>query len=98
MTQTVDFLVEIGTEELPPKALKKLSQAFGAGIEAGLAEAELSFGEVRYASPRRLAVRIQELQARQADKTVEKKAAKKPRLMPTVTQQSVARFCARLRS
>ena len=31
---TRDFLVEIGTEELPPKALKKLSQAFGAGIES----------------------------------------------------------------
>ena len=44
--QTEDFLVEIGTEELPPKALKKLSQAFADGIQAGLVEAELSMGDV----------------------------------------------------
>ncbi|MBO1927081.1 glycine--tRNA ligase subunit beta [Thiomicrorhabdus sp. 6S2-11] len=99
MTQTVDFLVEIGTEELPPKALKKLSQAFGAGIEAGLAEAELSFGEVSlYASPRRLAVRIQELQARQADKTVEKKGPAKKAAFdadgnPSKALQGFARGC-----
>ncbi len=37
-----DLLVEIGTEELPPKALKKLSDAFTAGIVAGLADAGLA--------------------------------------------------------
>ncbi|BBP44235.1 glycine--tRNA ligase subunit beta [Thiosulfativibrio zosterae] len=78
MSQVHDFLVEIGTEELPPKALKKLSEAFGAGIEAGLKAAELNYGEVSlFASPRRLAVRIQELQAQQADKTIEKKGPAK---------------------
>lgn len=99
MTQTVDFLVEIGTEELPPKALKKLSQAFGAGIEAGLTDAELSFGALSlYASPRRLAVRIQELQAKQDDKTVEKKGPAKKAAFdadgnPTKALQGFARGC-----
>lgn len=75
---TADFLVEIGTEELPPKALKKLSEAFASGIQAGLDEAELSYGAVSiYASPRRLAVRVEQLQRVQADKTVEKKGPAK---------------------
>ena len=39
---TADFLVEIGTEELPPKALNTLANAFADGIKDGLAEAELS--------------------------------------------------------
>lgn len=76
--QTLDFLVEIGTEELPPKALKKLSQAFADGIQSGLTAAELQFGLVTIlATPRRLAVRIEDLQAQQADKTVEKKGPAK---------------------
>lgn len=75
---TADFLVEIGTEELPPKALKKLSEAFASGIQAGLDEVELSYGAVSiYASPRRLAVRVEQLQRVQADKTVEKKGPAK---------------------
>lgn len=77
-SQTLDFLVEIGTEELPPKALKKLSQAFADGIQSGLTAAELQFGLVTIlATPRRLAVRIEALQAQQADKTVEKKGPAK---------------------
>ncbi|MEE8379863.1 MAG: glycine--tRNA ligase subunit beta, partial [Gammaproteobacteria bacterium] len=68
------LLVEIGTEELPPKALKKLSEAFAAGITDGLKNADLPFGEVTiYASPRRLAVLIKDLTEAQADKTVERK-------------------------
>ncbi len=99
MSETFDFLVEIGTEELPPKALKKLSEAFGAGIEAGLADAELSYGEVSlYASPRRLAVRIQQLQAKQADKTVERKGPAKKAAFdadgnPTKAVEGFARGC-----
>src|SRR5690606_11130597 len=66
--QTQDFLVELGTEELPPKALKTLSDAFTAGIEQGLQDAGLNFGAVvSFAAPRRLAVRIEALEARQAD-------------------------------
>lgn len=57
-----DFLVELGTEELPPKALAKLSKAFTGGIVSGLKSHDLSFGEVQaFASPRRLAVLISEL-------------------------------------
>ncbi|WP_130538098.1 glycine--tRNA ligase subunit beta [Thiomicrorhabdus indica] len=99
MSATFDFLVEIGTEELPPKALKKLSEAFGSGIEAGLADAELSYGEVSlYASPRRLAVRVQELQAKQADKTVERKGPAKKAAFdadgnPTKAVEGFARGC-----
>src|SRR5215472_13861636 len=61
-----DFLVEIGTEELPPRALATLSEAFVAGLTAGLARAGLEHGEVAgFATPRRLAVRVERLAARQ---------------------------------
>jgi glycyl-tRNA synthetase beta chain len=73
-----DFLVEIGTEELPPKALKTLSMAFTQGIEDGLKSASLNHGEVKaFASPRRLSVRISALDAQQADKEVEKRGPSK---------------------
>uniref|UniRef100_Q31IS2 Glycine--tRNA ligase beta subunit n=1 Tax=Hydrogenovibrio crunogenus (strain DSM 25203 / XCL-2) TaxID=317025 RepID=Q31IS2_HYDCU len=96
---TAEFLVEIGTEELPPKALKKLSNAFMDGIKAGLDDAELNYGETAvYASPRRLAVRIDALQTKQADKTVErkgpaKKAAFDAEGQPTKALQGFARGC-----
>lgn len=96
---TADFLVEIGTEELPPKALKALSEAFAKVITSGLEEAELSFGEINvYASPRRLAVRVQALQTVQADKTVErkgpaKKAAFDDKGEPTKALLGFARGC-----
>ncbi len=77
-TNTETFLVEIGTEELPPKALKKLAGAFAEGIENGLSEAELAYGDVTiYAAPRRLAVMIAETQTQQADKTVERRGPAK---------------------
>jgi len=76
--KTADFLVEIGTEELPPKALKSLSDAFMKGVKQGLEEAALSFDEVMaYASPRRLAVMVKALQTKQADKMVERKGPAK---------------------
>jgi len=57
-----DFLVEIGTEELPPLALPELERAFAQGIRAGLTEANLPFGELRsFATPRRLAVLVRDL-------------------------------------
>jgi glycyl-tRNA synthetase beta chain len=66
-----DFLVELGTEELPPKALKSLGEAFLAGIEKGLKSAGLSYSAARYyAAPRRLAVQIDGLAAQQPDRTV----------------------------
>lgn len=67
---SADFLVELGTEELPPKALLALSKAFTAGIVDGFKAANLGFGDVvAYAAPRRLAVVIKNLdtQAPSAD-------------------------------
>jgi glycyl-tRNA synthetase beta chain len=65
------FLVEIGTEELPPKALRALSEAFTTGIKRGLDDASLDHGEVfSYATPRRLAVKILALQPRQQDQQI----------------------------
>ena len=60
---TQDFLVEIGTEELPPKALPKLIKALKNSLIQALRELQLDFGTVEeYASPRRLAVQIAELE------------------------------------
>jgi len=67
------FLVEIGTEELPPKALKSLYQSFQQGIVDGLRAANLEAGASRaFGAPRRLAVLVENLAARQPDQTVEK--------------------------
>jgi len=74
MADSRDLLVEIGTEELPPTALDRLSLAFMQGIESGLNAAELDFTEIkRFASPRRLAVQITNLTAAQEDRMVERK-------------------------
>jgi len=57
-----DFLVELGTEELPPKALSTLLRAFRNGVQSGLEKEGLSFGAIEeYASPRRLAVLVKQL-------------------------------------
>ncbi|OLU35135.1 glycine--tRNA ligase subunit beta [Pseudomonas sp. PA15(2017)] len=67
----LDFLVELGTEELPPKALKTLGESFLAGIEKGLKAAGLSYRSARYyAAPRRLAVLVEQLATEQPDRTV----------------------------
>ena len=69
-----DFLVELGTEELPPKALKTLSEAFLNGITSGLEAAGISFtAATPFASPRRLAVLIDDIQLQQPDRTIEKR-------------------------
>ncbi|MFJ3486654.1 glycine--tRNA ligase subunit beta [Pseudomonas sp. NPDC090202] len=66
-----DFLVELGTEELPPKALNTLAEAFLAGIEKGLQAAGLTYSAKQvYAAPRRLAVLISELATQQPDRSV----------------------------
>lgn len=75
---TKDFLVELGTEELPPKALKKLSNAFTQGILDGLNEAGITYGETKsFAAPRRLALKISNLALQQADKEIEKRGPSK---------------------
>jgi len=72
--KTRDFLVEIGTEELPPKSLAELSRAFTDGIVAGLDAAGLKHGKVTpFATPRRLALRIARLAERQPDQRVKRK-------------------------
>ncbi len=72
--RTETLLVEIGTEELPPKALKSLAEAFASGFKGALESAELSFAEVSYfAAPRRLAIQVTELSNQQQDKTIEKR-------------------------
>ena len=66
-----DFLVELGTEELPPKALKSLGEAFLAGVEKGMAAAGLEYTAARYyAAPRRLAVFVEALATQQPDRTL----------------------------
>lgn len=74
MTQvkTADFLVELGTEELPPRALLTLRDAFRDGIVAGLGAARLEHGEVlAYATPRRLAVLVADLLLEQPVQEIE---------------------------
>jgi glycyl-tRNA synthetase beta chain len=74
MSAAKDFLVEIGTEELPPKALRSLMTAFGQALEAGIDEARLEHGAVRaYASPRRLAVLVEALGEGQESRTTSQK-------------------------
>jgi glycyl-tRNA synthetase beta chain len=74
MSDARDFLIEIGTEELPPKALSTLSEAFVAGIAAGLEKARLAHGQVAgFATPRRLAVRVLRLAAQQPEQHVRRR-------------------------
>ncbi|HEY5102884.1 MAG TPA: glycine--tRNA ligase subunit beta [Steroidobacteraceae bacterium] len=69
-----DFLVELGTEELPPKALLDLSQAFATGVTAGLLQAGLPHGPVQsFATPRRLAVWVKRLAARQGEQNLKRR-------------------------
>jgi glycyl-tRNA synthetase beta chain len=69
-----DFLVEIGTEELPPKALRGLEQAFTSGLRSGLDKAALGHGDlVSFATPRRLAVLVKRLAARQPDQDIKRR-------------------------
>jgi glycyl-tRNA synthetase beta chain len=69
-----DFLVELGTEELPPKALRGLGEAFASGVRAGLDKAGLEHGDVvSYATPRRLTVWVKRLAARQPDQDLKRR-------------------------
>ena len=69
-----DFLVELGTEELPPKALKTRSDAFLNGITSGLDAAGIAYTTATpFASPRRLAVLISNIQPQQPDRSIEKR-------------------------
>jgi glycyl-tRNA synthetase beta chain len=65
---SADFLIELGTEELPPKALLSLSEAFTSGVVTGLRDRGLNFGAVRsFAAPRRLAITVADLDRKTPD-------------------------------
>ncbi|RMF20033.1 MAG: glycine--tRNA ligase subunit beta, partial [Gammaproteobacteria bacterium] len=99
MMQVADLLFELGTEELPPKALLSLSQALGEGIRAGLDNARLAYGSVHvYAAPRRLAVKVEKLSTQQPDQTLERRgpawaAAFNEDGTPTKACEGFARSC-----
>lgn len=74
MAKSADFLVEIGTEELPPKALRGLMDAFAAELGKAFNDVQIEHGDISaYASPRRLAVFISDLALKQSDDNVEMK-------------------------
>ena len=99
MTDSRDLLIEIGTEELPPKALRKLSEAFQQGILDGLQKAELAYMDCRlFATPRRIALVISLLAGKQADKTIQRRgpaltAAFGDDGVPTRAAEGFARSC-----
>lgn len=88
MTQQT-FLVEIGTEELPPKALRSLAESFAANFTAELDSADITHGAVNwFAAPRRLALKVESLAAAQPDREVENVVQRfRKRLMRKVNQQ-----------
>ncbi|MCW9716402.1 glycine--tRNA ligase subunit beta [Avibacterium sp. 21-594] len=96
---TKNFLAEIGTEELPPKALKKLATAFAENVENELNQAGLAFDKVEwFATPRRLAVKVLGLAEAQPSKEVEKRgpavaAAFDAEGKPTKAAEGWARGC-----
>jgi glycyl-tRNA synthetase beta chain len=94
-----DLLFELGTEELPPRALPSLSAALTEGVVHGLKAAGIPHGRVHaYATPRRLAVRIQKLAEQQPDKEVERrgpplKNSFDPQGAPTQAAMAFAKNC-----
>jgi len=99
MTTSNDLLIEIGTEELPPKALRSLSDAFTAGVIAGLKGASLAAQDVvTYAAPRRLAILLKSVPVKQNDQSVERKGPAKKAAFdadgnPTRAVEGFARSC-----
>lgn len=71
---TETLLIELGTEELPPKSLKTLATAFYEGIKNQLDASDLAYSDIKwFATPRRIAVQAFDLVAKQQDKVVEKR-------------------------
>ena len=96
---TQNFLVEIGTEELPPKALKTLATSFADNVEEELNQAGLTFDKIEwFAAPRRLAVKVLNLATQQPSKEIEKRgpavsAAFDAEGKPTKAAEGWARGC-----
>ncbi|MCU0766322.1 MAG: glycine--tRNA ligase subunit beta [Gammaproteobacteria bacterium] len=99
MAEHADLLFELGTEELPPTALRRLSGALCHGFAEGLRRSGLSFGTVRgFATPRRLALTVEGVALRQPDREVERRgpaftAAFGPDGLPTRAAEGFARSC-----
>lgn len=71
---TDDFLLELGTEELPPKLLKQLSNSLAHNLTEQFDQLKLSYSKVEtFATPRRLAVLVHDLQLQQDDQIIERK-------------------------
>ncbi|MBC8211553.1 MAG: glycine--tRNA ligase subunit beta [Gammaproteobacteria bacterium] len=94
-----DCLIELGTEELPPKALLKLSTAFSEGVVRGLQNAGIRAQAVEsFATPRRLAILLRDIPLKQQDQLVEKRgpalqAAFDAAGNPSKAAQGFARSC-----
>lgn len=74
MSTRADFLVELGTEELPPKALLALSEAFRDGLASRIDAAGLAHGTVEaFATPRRLAVRVKRLTLQAPEQKIQRR-------------------------
>lgn len=74
MNQHATLLIELGTEELPPKALKNLAISFADNFKSGLDEAGLAYNKIQWlASPRRLALLVDALETAQKDREIEKR-------------------------
>lgn len=99
MADKLDLLIEIGTEELPPQALLQLSQAFHDQIIKGLEQQSLRFASSEsFATPRRLAVRVMQLDTAQPDQSIARKgpalkAAYDAEGNPTKAALGFARSC-----
>jgi glycyl-tRNA synthetase beta chain len=95
-----DFLMELGTEELPPKALRELEQALAASFRAGLDQAGFAHGEIQsFATPRRIAVLVKRLASSQPEQNIRRKgppltAAFDAAGSPTRAAQAFAESCA----
>ncbi|MEM9242460.1 MAG: glycine--tRNA ligase subunit beta [Pseudomonadota bacterium] len=74
MIEKNNALIEIFTEELPPKSLKKLGEALAINVRQALFNVDLSCADIHFFStPRRLAVLIDDLNSCQADRVIEKR-------------------------
>ena len=99
MADRATLLFELGTEELPPKALKRLSQALTQHFVEGLEQAGLEHGAVEsFATPRRLALLVQDCLLKQPDRQIERRgpalqAAYDKEGNPTKAAEGFARSC-----
>lgn len=99
MVENHDLLFELGTEELPPKSLSKLSNGLRENVAALLEENHLGFATIRaFATPRRLALLVADLESSQPDTSQARKgpavsAAFDNEGKPTKAAQGFARSC-----